>query len=80
MQYFVVKPKNAQGRMPTLLWIHGGPIGMTADAWHWRWNPMLAVAQGYAVVQPNPRGSTGFGQPFVKASGAMCGATSATRI
>ena len=66
MQYFVVKPKNAQGRLPTLLWIHGGPIGMTADAWHWRWNPMLAVAQGYAVVQPNPRGSTGFGQPFVQ--------------
>ena len=66
MQYFVVKPKNAQGRLPTLLWIHGGPIGMTADAWHWRWNPMLAVAQGYAVVQPNPRGSTGFGQQFVQ--------------
>ena len=66
VQYFVVKPKNAQGRLPTLLWIHGGPIGMTADAWHWRWNPMLAVAQGYAVVQPNPRGSTGFGQPFVQ--------------
>ena len=66
VQYFVMKPKNAQGRLPTLVWIHGGPIGMTADAWHWRWNPLLAVAQGYAVAQPNPRGSTGFGQPFVQ--------------
>jgi dipeptidyl aminopeptidase/acylaminoacyl peptidase len=66
VQYFVVKPKSAQGRLPALLWIHGGPIGMTADAWHWRWNPLLAVAQGYAVAQPNPRGSTGFGQPFVQ--------------
>ncbi len=75
IQYFVMKPapagikpgpKNAKGRLPTLLWIHGGPIGMTADAWHWRWNPLLAVAQGYLVVQPNPRGSTGFGQPFVQ--------------
>ncbi|HWL72317.1 MAG TPA: prolyl oligopeptidase family serine peptidase, partial [Burkholderiaceae bacterium] len=66
VQYFVVKPKKTQGRLPTLLWIHGGPIGMTADAWHWRWNPLLAVAQGYAVVQPNPRGSTGFGQQFVQ--------------
>ena len=66
VQYFVVKPKNASDRLPTLLWIHGGPIGMTADAWHWRWNPLLAVAQGYAVVQPNPRGSTVFGQPFVQ--------------
>lgn len=66
VQYFVMKPANAKGRLPTLLWIHGGPIGMTADAWHWRWNPLLAVADGYAVVQPNPRGSTGFGQRFVQ--------------
>jgi dipeptidyl aminopeptidase/acylaminoacyl peptidase len=66
IQYFVMRPKNAKGRLPTLFWIHGGPIGMTADAWHWRWNPLLLVAQGYAVVQPNPRGSTGFGQPFVQ--------------
>jgi dipeptidyl aminopeptidase/acylaminoacyl peptidase len=66
IQYFVMKPKGAESELPTLLWIHGGPIGMTADAWHWRWNPLLAVAQGYAVVQPNPRGSTGFGQSFVQ--------------
>jgi dipeptidyl aminopeptidase/acylaminoacyl peptidase len=65
VQYFVVRPKSA-GRHPVLLWIHGGPIGMTADAWHWRWNPLLAVAQGYTVVQPNPRGSTGFGQAYVQ--------------
>jgi len=66
IQYFVTKPAKSQGRLPVLFWIHGGPIGMTADAWHWRWNPLLAVAQGYAVVQPNPRGSTGFGQPFIQ--------------
>ncbi len=66
IQYFVMKPKGAKEKLPALLWIHGGPIGMTSDAWHWRWNPLLAVAQGYAVVQPNPRGSTGFGQAFVE--------------
>ncbi len=66
IQYFVMKPKGAKEKLPALLWIHGGPIGMTSDAWHWRWNPLLAVAQGYAVVQPNPRGSTGFGQAFVQ--------------
>jgi len=66
VQYFVMKPSQAQGRRPVLLWIHGGPIGMTADAWHWRWNPLLAVAQGYVVVQPNPRGSTGFGQQYIQ--------------
>ncbi|HET9024843.1 MAG TPA: S9 family peptidase [Burkholderiaceae bacterium] len=66
VQYFVMKPARSEGRNPVLLWIHGGPIGMTADAWHWRWNPLLAVAQGYTVVQPNPRGSTGFGQDYVQ--------------
>jgi dipeptidyl aminopeptidase/acylaminoacyl peptidase len=65
VQYFVIRP-TAEGRHPVLLWIHGGPIGMTADGWHWRWNPLLAVAQGYTVVQPNPRGSTGFGQDYVQ--------------
>lgn len=65
IQAFIARPKGAQGRLPTLLWIHGGPVGMDADGWHWRWNPLLAVAQGYAVVLPNPRGSTGFGQKFV---------------
>ena len=25
-----------------------------------------AVAQGYAVAMPNPRGSTGFGQDFIQ--------------
>jgi dipeptidyl aminopeptidase/acylaminoacyl peptidase len=49
-----------------MLWIHGGPIGMDADGWHWRWNPLLAVSEGYAVALPNPRGSTGFGQEFIQ--------------
>jgi len=66
IQFFVLKPKGVTTPLPTLLWIHGGPIGMSADGWHWRWNPLLGVAAGYAVVTPNPRGSTGFGQDFIQ--------------
>jgi dipeptidyl aminopeptidase/acylaminoacyl peptidase len=70
IQSFLVKPKRpratGQERLPLLFWIHGGPIGMDQDGWHWRWNPLLMVAQGYAVALPNPRGSTGFGQAFVQ--------------
>ena len=67
IQSWITRPKSAGGgTSPTLLWIHGGPIGMAGDGWHWRWNALLAVAQGYTVVQPNPRGSTGFGQAFVQ--------------
>jgi dipeptidyl aminopeptidase/acylaminoacyl peptidase len=67
IQSWVTRPKASGARKhPVLLWIHGGPIGMAGDGWHWRWNSLLAVAQGYTVVQPNPRGSTGFGQAFVQ--------------
>jgi dipeptidyl aminopeptidase/acylaminoacyl peptidase len=66
IQYFLVRPKHAPAPAPLLLWIHGGPIGMDTDGWHWRWNPLLAVAAGYAVALPNPRGSTGFGQDFIQ--------------
>src|ERR1700674_310055 len=62
----LLKPKYAPANLPTLLWIHGGPIGMSHDGWHWRWNPLLAVAAGYAVAQPNPRGSTGYGQMVIQ--------------
>jgi dipeptidyl aminopeptidase/acylaminoacyl peptidase len=65
IQSWITRPKKA-GKHPVLLWIHGGPIGMSGDGWHWRWNSLLAVAQGYTVVQPNPRGSTGFGQEFIQ--------------
>jgi dipeptidyl aminopeptidase/acylaminoacyl peptidase len=44
--------------------IHGGPQGAWEDGWSFRWNPQLWAAQGYVVVLPNPRGSTGFGQAF----------------
>ena len=62
----LIKPTASQERLPLVLWIHGGPMTMSADGWHWRWNPLLLAAQGYAVALPNPRGSSGFGQAFVQ--------------
>jgi dipeptidyl aminopeptidase/acylaminoacyl peptidase len=62
--WFLLKPRDAAGPSPALLWIHGGPIGQWSDGWHWRWNPLLMVAAGYAVALPNPRGSTGLGNDF----------------
>lgn len=62
----IVRPAGANGPQPTLLWIHGGPVGQHEDGWHWRWNAYTAAAAGYTVVLPNPRGSTGYGQAFVE--------------
>lgn len=50
---------------PLLLWVHGGPLA-SWNAWHWRWNPWLMVAQGYAVLLPDPALSTGYGQDFIQ--------------
>lgn len=51
-------------RYPLILMVHGGPQGAWGDSWSYRWNPPLWAAQGYVVLAPNPRGSTGFGQQF----------------
>jgi dipeptidyl aminopeptidase/acylaminoacyl peptidase len=52
-------PEGA-GPHPFVLWVHGGPIG-SWNAWSWRWCPWLLVAQGYAVLLPDPALSTGYG-------------------
>ncbi|HEY3681984.1 MAG TPA: alpha/beta fold hydrolase [Streptosporangiaceae bacterium] len=49
---------------PLLLVIHGGPMS-SWNHWHWRWNPWLMAARGYAVLLPDPALSTGYGQDFL---------------
>ena len=67
VQYWLLKPPgfSASKKYPTIFLIHGGPQGDWADGWSSRWNPALWASQGWVVVAPNPRGSTGFGQKFV---------------
>ncbi len=55
--------ENAQA--PLLLWVHGGPLS-SWNTWSWRWNPWLLVAEGYAVLLPDPALSTGYGQDFIQ--------------
>ena len=67
MQMWVLKPPgfDAAKKWPVAFLVHGGPQGAWEDGWSFRWNPQTWAAQGYVVVMPNPRGSTGFGQKFV---------------
>jgi dipeptidyl aminopeptidase/acylaminoacyl peptidase len=53
---------EARGASPTVVHVHGGPTGQAlAD-----WNPRVQwlVQQGYAVLQPNHRGSSGYGVAY----------------
>ena len=67
VQYWLLTPPgfDQSRKYPVVFLIHGGPQGAWEDAWSYRWNPSLWAAQGWVVVAPNPRGSTGFGQKFV---------------
>lgn len=76
VQSWLIKPPGFETskKYPVVFLIHGGPQGAWEDGWHYRWNPTLWAAQGWLVVLPNPRGSTGFGQGFVdEISGDWCG-------
>jgi dipeptidyl aminopeptidase/acylaminoacyl peptidase len=67
IQSFVVKPPGFRpdGKYPVILLIHGGPQGFWGHSWTYRWNAQVFAAAGYVVVEPNPRGSTGYGQRFI---------------
>lgn len=59
----VFRPAGSSGKkLPVIVEYHGGPA---SSAWI-QWSPAtrLLIGQGYAVVQPNVRGSTGFGRAF----------------
>jgi dipeptidyl aminopeptidase/acylaminoacyl peptidase len=65
VQSWLVLPEGAAtDPLPLAVLIHGGPFS-SWTGWPWRWSPALLAAQGWAVLLPNPRLSTGFGHHFV---------------
>jgi acetyl esterase/lipase len=56
-------PKN----LPAIVMPHGGPNAR--DYWRFDWLAQFYASRGYAVLQPNFRGSTGYGDDFFKQNG-----------
>ncbi|MET0884858.1 MAG: prolyl oligopeptidase family serine peptidase [Mycetocola sp.] len=58
----VYLPKGRTGRLPTVVIFHGGP----ATSYAVRWSPYARfyLSLGYAVLEPNVRGSSGFGRAY----------------
>ena len=57
-------PKNTKPgtRLPAVVWVHGGPEGQDIfrnDIW-----AQYLVQAGYVVLEPNYRGSSGYGEAF----------------
>ena len=63
----LVKPPGYQAgrRYPTIAYIHGGPVGQDGFEFDSVWQ--ILAAQGYVVVAPNYRGSSGRGFSYTKA-------------
>jgi dipeptidyl aminopeptidase/acylaminoacyl peptidase len=56
------------GPFPLVLDVHGGPVGAYQRSWEMGNHAVpLLVSRGYAVLLPNPRGSSGRGQVFAAA-------------
>ena len=56
------RPPQSKGPLPAVVYIHGGPTWLTQVTW----DPLVQhmVGRGWAVLAPNYRGSTGYGQEW----------------
>jgi len=69
--YLTVPPGVERKKLPLILFPHGGP--WWRDRWGYDAWAQLAANRGYAVLQPQYRGSTGFGKKFLNASNRQFG-------
>jgi dipeptidyl aminopeptidase/acylaminoacyl peptidase len=66
VQGYLTRPAQAADKpAPTVVLIHGGPH--VRDRWMWNEEVQLLASRGYAVFQPQFRGSAGFGRRFEEA-------------
>jgi dipeptidyl aminopeptidase/acylaminoacyl peptidase len=68
---YLTMPVGLKEKVPMVLLVHGGP-------WYrdrWGFNPLVQMLanRGYAVLQINFRGSTGYGKAYLNAGDGECG-------
>lgn len=62
---YLTLPAGAEGRrVPLIMHPHGGPFGVR-DSWGYDADAQFLASRGYAVLQPNFRGSGGYGRAFI---------------
>ena len=63
--YLTLPRGRTPGSLPLIVLPHGGPASRDEPGFDW-W-PQALASRGYAVLQPNFRGSTGLGLSFQRA-------------
>jgi dipeptidyl aminopeptidase/acylaminoacyl peptidase len=65
---YLTLPAGSTGKgLPAIVMPHGGPGAR--DEWGFDWLAQFFAARGYAVLQPNFRGSTGYGNSWYQQNG-----------
>ena len=65
--YLTLPPGSSGKGLPAVVLPHGGPSAR--DEWGFDWLPQFLAARGYAVIQPNYRGSDGYGDAWLAKNG-----------
>ncbi len=68
---YLTLPKGGKDNLPLVIKPHGGPF--TRDKWGFDPEVQYLANRGYAVLQVNYRGSTGYGKEFFTAAFAQIG-------
>jgi dipeptidyl aminopeptidase/acylaminoacyl peptidase len=72
--YLTLPPGSTGKGLPAVVLPHGGPSAR--DEWGFDWLAQFLAARGYAVIQPNYRGSAGFGDSWLGEEGFKAWRTS----
>ena len=65
---YLTMPAGSDGKnLPAVVLPHGGPS--SRDEWGFDWLAQFIAARGYVVIQPNYRGSSGYGDQFENDNG-----------
>lgn len=65
--YLTLPPGSSGKNLPAIVMPHGGPSAR--DEWGFDWLVQFYANRGYAVIQPNYRGSSGFGDAWFRNMG-----------
>jgi dipeptidyl aminopeptidase/acylaminoacyl peptidase len=57
---------SARKNLPLVMLVHGGPY-LRGNSWGWNPDAQFLASRGYAVMEPESRGSTGFGAKHFRA-------------
>jgi dipeptidyl aminopeptidase/acylaminoacyl peptidase len=65
--YLTLPPGSSGRNLPAIVMPHGGPN--SRDEWGFQWLVQFFASRGFAVLQPNYRGSSGYGDAWYQRNG-----------